>query len=73
MIPDGPKTPPFIQLLQWIADPVGLMERSAQKYGDCFTLRLGRYPTIVFLSNPQAIQEVFTVPEKFEIGEGTRF
>ncbi len=68
-LPTGPQTPPFLQLLQWIASPLELLETSAQRYGDCFTLRLSGLSPLVILSNPQSIQEIFTAnPEQFEVG-----
>jgi cytochrome P450 len=70
-LPDGPQTPPFLQLLQWIARPLELMETCVQRYGDIFTIRLGKLKPIVFVSNPQAIQEIFTAQsEQFEVGRG---
>jgi len=72
-LPNGPQTPPFLQLIQWIARPLDLMETCAQRYGDFFTLRLGGYSPIVFISSPQAIQEIFTAnPEQFDVGKGNR-
>ncbi|HEY9846744.1 MAG TPA: cytochrome P450 [Candidatus Caenarcaniphilales bacterium] len=72
-LPDGPQTPSFLQLLQWIARPLELMETCAQRYGDIFTLHLGAYSPIVFISNPQAIQEIFTAhPEQFDVGQANR-
>lgn len=70
-LPDGPQTPALLQLSQWIPRPLELLETSAQRYGDTFTLRLGRIEPMVFLSSPQAIQEIFTAaPEQFEVGRG---
>lgn len=55
----GPQTPPLVQLIQWIAYPMRYMELCAQRYGDLFTLRLGDQSTpIVFVSNPQVLQEM---------------
>ena len=73
-LPDGPKTAPWLQLIQWIADPLGYMETCAQGYGDVFTVRLGRvFPPLVFVSNPQAIQEIFTAdPKRFDSGRSNR-
>lgn len=68
-LPNGPQTPPFIQLVQWIARPLELLETSAQRYGDIFTLRLGNLKPIVFISSPQAIQEIFTAQlQQFDSG-----
>ncbi|MBD2014866.1 cytochrome P450 [Microcoleus sp. FACHB-53] len=59
-LPDGPQAPPLLQLIQWIADPIKFMDTCANRYGDCFTARLGSSSTYVFLSNPQAIEQIFT-------------
>lgn len=68
-LPNGPKTLPFVQLIQWIANPLALLETSRQRYGDPFTLRLGRLSPVVFFSNPQAIQQIFTAqPNQFDSG-----
>ena len=57
-LPDDPKTPSFIQMIQWIRNPLEFMDNCSQRYGDCFTVQLAFKP-IVFFSNPQAIAEIF--------------
>ncbi|MDJ0688742.1 MAG: cytochrome P450 [Xenococcaceae cyanobacterium MO_188.B32] len=70
-LPDGPKTPPWLQLIQWIADPLDYMETSVQSYGDVFTVRAGSLFQGVFISNPQLIQAIFTAePKLFDSGRG---
>ncbi|UKO98709.1 cytochrome P450 [Nostoc sp. UHCC 0870] len=59
-LPDSPKMPKFMQLLQWISKPLQLMEASTKAHGDFFTLWLTKKQPIVFLSHPQAVQEIFT-------------
>jgi len=57
---NGPKSPPLVQMLQWIADPIGYMETAAQRYGDIFTTQVGwNLGPQVFVSNPQAIGQIF--------------
>src|SRR4028119_89654 len=57
---NGPKSPPLVQMLQWIADPIGYMETAAQRYGDIFTTQVGwTLGPHVFVSNPQAIGQIF--------------
>ncbi len=70
-LPDSPQTPKFLQIIQWIFNPLQLMEKCKNSHGDCFTLWLaGNRPT-VFFSDPQAIQEIFAIPsEKFDTGRG---
>jgi unspecific monooxygenase len=67
----GPKTPRFTQLIEWVFNPLQLMEKSAKIYGDTFKLFLvGNYP-MVFVSHPQAIKDIFTAsPDKFDSGRG---
>lgn len=60
--PGSPKIPKFIQLIQWVINPLQLMETSANTYGDCFTLWLTDNKPMVFFSHPQAIGEIFTSP-----------
>ena len=63
--PDGPKSPALVQIVQWIADPVGYMETAVQRYGDIFTAQLGwDLSPHVFVSNPQAIGQIFTGESK---------
>lgn len=59
-LPDGPKAAPFIQMLQWISNPLEFMDNCSQRYGDCFTVRLANFKPTVFFSNPQAIEQIFT-------------
>lgn len=58
------KTPSFLQKLQWIADPVGYMESAAQQYSDIFTTEIVGGKTLIFVSDPQAIQEVLNNDRK---------
>jgi cytochrome P450 family 110 len=69
-LPDGPKIPHWLQLVKWIINPIDFLEDCASRYGEIFTLRFfGDYETSVFISNPQAIQEVFTTDAKlFDAG-----
>ncbi|MEO1373501.1 MAG: cytochrome P450 [Cyanobacteria bacterium J06635_10] len=61
-LPNGPKTPAFIQTLQFILNPLALLENCAKRYGDIFTLQLKK--TVVFVSNPQALQQILTNDNK---------
>ncbi|GAX42952.1 cytochrome P450 [Tolypothrix sp. NIES-4075] len=64
-LPDGPQTHPWIQTFQWLTNPLEYMEACTQRYGDMFTLRLGPiFTPQVFISNPQAIQQIFTTDPK---------
>ncbi|NET15016.1 MAG: cytochrome P450, partial [Okeania sp. SIO1H6] len=66
-LPDGPKTPKLLQQLHWLGDPIGYMEAAArQPYRDIFQAEpvgLGESP--LFVSHPQALQQIFTDPKSF--------
>jgi len=63
-LPDGPRTPSLLQTIQLIAQPTQFLDLCRERYGDPFTLRvLGlNSPPVVFFSQPQAIQDIFTLP-----------
>lgn len=64
-LPQGPQTPALVQMMQWIANPFAFMHKCAERYGDCFTVRIGgNFRPLVFVSNPQAIQEILTGDSK---------
>ncbi|MBD1910683.1 MULTISPECIES: cytochrome P450 [unclassified Leptolyngbya] len=68
-LPDGPKGPPLWLLSQWILRPCQLMEESARRYGDVFTVRWTLAPAVM-VSHPQGVQEIFrTDPAEFDIGQ----
>ncbi|MGB6298173.1 MAG: cytochrome P450 [Rivularia sp. (in: cyanobacteria)] len=69
----GPKTPRFAQLIEWVFNPLQLMEKSAKTYGDTFKLFLVGNNPMVFVSHPQAIKEIFNAnPDKFNVGKGNK-
>lgn len=74
-LPDGPRTHPLLQTFQWLTNPLEYMEKTAQRYGDIFTVRLG--PTFkpqVFISNPEYIEQIFTSdPKQLDSGESAGF
>ncbi|BAC91005.1 cytochrome P450 [Gloeobacter violaceus] len=70
-LPAGPASPPPLQLLQWIGRPTDYLERTARRYGDPFTMRLGLHSPVtgVFFSSPEAFQQLFnTEPGLFDSG-----
>lgn len=64
-LPDGSRTPPFLQLIKLITSPLEYLETFAQRYGDTFTAHWSNFPPFVLLSNPQAIQELFTFQPRY--------
>jgi unspecific monooxygenase len=72
-LPPSSEIPRFIQRLQWVSNPLQLMETSAKIHGDIFALELTNPEPIVFISNPQGIQEVFTTPpDYFDVGRSNK-
>jgi len=65
---NGPKTPILFQLIPWITNPLDFLDTCANRYGDCFTAKISNFANYVFLSNPQAIEKLFTAdPNQFGI------
>ena len=67
-LPNCITTPPWWQLMNWIADPIEFQKKYSQKYGDIFTMQLSGIGFSVIISNPKAIQELFSQDSKFDIG-----
>jgi cytochrome P450 family 110 len=69
-LPNCITNPPWWQLMNWIADPLGFQDTYSRRYGDIFTMRLSGLGSCVILGNPQAIQEIFSQDSKFDVGRG---
>src|ERR1700741_388138 len=60
-IPEGPKTPSALQMLQWVVTPFSFMRGCHRKYGDAFTIRLNpKFGPLVLFSHPEALQQILT-------------
>lgn len=68
------KAPAFVQMLQWVANPTGFLENATKKYGDIFSTGIGwNFSPLVFVSNPQALQKIFSDDAHFKApGTGER-
>ena len=59
------------QLIYWIARPYDYLDECAKAYGDLFTMHLFGFNPLVFVSNPQAIKELFAASaHQFDAGRG---
>ncbi|AFZ26509.1 cytochrome P450 [Cylindrospermum stagnale PCC 7417] len=68
-LPPGPQTPALLQQLQWIFKSVEFLDECGKHYGDVFTVQVFDSKKIVFFSNPQAIQAIYTdAAKQFESG-----
>lgn len=61
---DGPKDARFVQTVQGILNPLYYLDSNYQRYGDLFTSIFSYFPPQAIISNPQAIQEIFTADSK---------
>ena len=59
-LPPGPRAPRARQTARWIARPAAFLDDAARRYGDMFTLKIANEGTWVFLSDPEAVKQVFT-------------
>lgn len=70
-LPDGSTNFKWLQIVKLILQPIKTLEETERRYGDIFTSDLGVFPTQIVISNPQAIQELFTADSQlFESGSG---
>ena len=61
-LPPSPQQHPILQLVQWLRNPLTLMDAAARQCGDIFTMRWGGLKTAVILSAPDALQTLFKHP-----------
>ena len=60
-VPAASNLPSIIEVFQWIADPIGYMEKARQRYGDFFRVKMSfNMEDIVFVNHPQAVQQILT-------------
>ncbi|HEY9639576.1 MAG TPA: cytochrome P450 [Coleofasciculaceae cyanobacterium] len=58
----SPPTPTFWNLLQWIIRPMEYLRSCSQQYGERFAVDVGAGNPLIFLSHPQAIEQILTAP-----------
>lgn len=64
-LPPSLTTPKFLQLWQWIITPLDFLHKYERQCGDIFTVSMtGPFEGAVFISNPQAIQQLLTSDNK---------
>jgi cytochrome P450 len=70
-LPPGPRMPAALQTIGWWSRPTAFLERCRARYGKRFTIRLLGQSTIVVLSDPAEIKDVFQAPpDVLHPGEG---
>jgi len=61
---EGPSEPPVIQTARWLLRPISFMESCRRRFGDQFAIKfLGFQTPMVMLSDPDAIQALYTDPK----------
>lgn len=59
-LPPGPRVPRLVQSIRWAREPLPMLERCRERYGDTFTLHLRHLGTWVVLSDPEDVKRVFS-------------
>ncbi|MFE1745846.1 cytochrome P450 [Coleofasciculus sp. H7-2] len=59
-LPKGPNTPRSLRLMKFIFQPIKYLDDYAKAYGDTFTIQGSKGTPIVYFSQPQALQTIFT-------------
>lgn len=70
----GLETPPLLQTLELIANPIRFFQKYQHRYGNIFSARIlgNRSPDIFFVGDSQALETIFTAPPKqFQLGKIT--
>jgi len=70
----GLETPPLLQTLELIANPIRFFQKYQRRYGDLFSARIlgNQSPDVFFVGDPQAIETIFTAPPgQFQLGKIT--
>ncbi len=68
--PPGPRSPAFLQALQYARNPLEFLPRYQRRYGDLFTVRFPYFGRVVYVAHPDLVKAVFTgAPSVFHAGE----
>jgi cytochrome P450 family 110 len=72
-LPDGSRVPRWLQTMRAIVKPYDYLENNTKQYGDIWRAEFAGFPTQIIISNPQAIQEIFTAEATlFESGSANK-
>ena len=70
ILPPGPSSPTWWQLVRFAGDPLRLFDECHRRYGDAFTLDLAGNGRFVMLSDPEVVREVLRAdPDVLHSGE----
>lgn len=72
-LPDGRQKSQVLQTIKIILQPIQNLENLRQRYGDIFYSEFASFPPQLIISDPKAIQEIFTADSQlFESGAGNQ-
>jgi cytochrome P450 len=70
MLPPASKLPGFVNMIRWMTDPDGCLERDAARYGEAYLMKSTLFGVEAIFNHPAALKEIFTGdPERFVAGE----
>jgi cytochrome P450 family 135 len=73
-LPPGPKAPAVVNLVRFALRPLQTLHGWQARYGEAFTVRLTGFGTGVYVTDPQAIRELFTGDQSdLHAGEANSF
>lgn len=58
MLPPGPRAPALVQILQWVARPLELLDECQRRHGDVFRLRAPGDGSFIVIATPELIKQV---------------
>lgn len=59
-LPNGPTKNNFFQMVQFIRQPIKLLEKCRDTHGKTFMLRLLGHPRCIIISDPSDLKQVFS-------------
>jgi len=72
-LPNSPQTPSFLQAFEWVTRPSDFLNNCTKHYGEIFRSNFPGSALTIFISNPKAIEQIFTVSsEVVKSGEGNK-
>ncbi|BAY80702.1 cytochrome P450 [Calothrix parasitica NIES-267] len=72
-LPNSPQSPSFLQAFQWATRPSDFLNNCTKHCGEIFRTNFPGPALTIFISNPKAIEQIFTIPrEVLNSGEGNR-
>jgi cytochrome P450 len=61
-LPDGPRSPAMVQIAQWIARPLPLLDAYHRRYGSVFTMTAPTEGKFVIVADPELVKQIFKAP-----------